>query len=98
MRRSLVALALALTAAGTLTACGGSTRPSDAHKAAERLSAPNSAKALTDTLTTRGAKVTKITCVDASAERQRCTGIVDNDVHTWRVDIDLATRTRDFVP
>lgn len=83
--------------AAALTACGGSTRPTESHKAAERLSAPNSAKALSDSLTKRGIKVTKITCVDASAERQRCEGIVDGQAHTWRVDIDLSTRTRDFV-
>jgi hypothetical protein len=84
--------------AAALTACGGSTRPTDAEKAAERMSAPNSAKALSDSLTKRGHAVAKLTCKDASATRQRCTGIVDNDVHTWRVDIDLATGTRDFVP
>lgn len=94
MRRLIAPILIA----AALTACGGTARPTESHKAAERLSAPNSAKALTDTLSKRGAKVTKITCVDASAERQRCTGIVDGQPHTWRVDIDLATRTRDFVP
>jgi hypothetical protein len=84
--------------AAALTACGGSTQPTGAEKAAERLSAPNSAKALSDSLTKRGHTVGKLTCVDASAKRQRCSGTVDGQAHTWRVDIDLATGTRDFVP
>jgi predicted secreted Zn-dependent protease len=86
--------------AAALTACGGSADAgkSDIEKAVERMSAPNSAKALSQALAKRGSKVGKLACMDASATRQRCTGIVDGDVHTWRVDIDLATRTRDFVP
>lgn len=91
---ALVALAAALA----LSACGGGTSGSDdAKRAADALSADNSAKDLAASLRKRGHTVSGITCTDVSAKRQRCAGAVDGDPVRWRVDIDLATRTRDFV-
>jgi hypothetical protein len=95
---ALILVACVVVVFGIVALSGDNSDPmATINRQAASLSAPNSAKALTSTLRKRGSHVKQLTCVDASAKRQRCTGVVDGRTHTWRVDIDLATATRDFV-
>jgi hypothetical protein len=99
MKYIALTLVAVVVAAFALAACGGSSPdPLAPYKsAAANLAPEKSAAALTKTLRGRGDHVSGLTCVDVSAKRQRCSGTVNGQAHEWRVDIDLATGTRDFV-